>query len=363
MMTKQFLLFPLTILLLVSCGRKGEVITPVRRDLVQAVYASGKIFPENGYKVYSKLPGYVEKIHVKVGDSIRVGQALITIKSEVSELNVTAAKNLLELAGRNASDDSPLLKALKQDLASARAKYELDSVNYQRYQNLYKENAGSKLQLDASKTQFEISVQNYLKASNNFYATRDRLLTEYKNAQVQYDAQVSNRSDYTLVSGVNGTVYDVIPKEGELVGTQLALLEIGNTTGFYVELSVDETDIALLEQDQEVLYMIDAYKDKTFTGKIREIYPRISQNNKTSKVLAGIDPGTEVKIFSGMSVEANIIVARKTSILVIPRECLLGTGKVILASGDTVTVKKGAEDLQFVEILAGLEETSEVIKP
>lgn len=349
--------------LLFSCGRKGDVITPVRRDLVQAVYASGKIFPENGYKIYSKLPGYVEKIHVKVGDSIRVGQALITIKSEVSELNVTAAKNLLELAQRNASDDSPLLRALKQDVASARAKYELDSVNYQRYSNLYKENAGSKQQLDASKTQFEISLQNYLKAANNYTATRDRLLTEFKNAQIQYDAQVSNRSDYTLISGVNGTVYDVIPKEGELVGTQLVLLEIGNTTGFYVEMSVDETDIALLEQDQEVLYIIDAYKDRTFTGKIREIYPRISQNNKTSKVLAGIDPGSGVKIFSGMSVEANIIVARKSGILVIPRECLLSSGKVILASGDTIPVKKGAEDLQFVEILSGLEETSEVIKP
>lgn len=360
-MRNIFLLVGLTLVL--SCGKKGDIISPERRDLIQAVYASGKIFPEQGYKVYSKLPGYVEKIHVNVGDSIKVGQALITIKSEVSEMNVQAAKNLLDLAAKNASEDSPLLNGLRQDVQSARSKFELDSVNYQRFAGLFKENATSKQQFDASKTQFDISKQNYLKAFNNLTATRDRLQTEYKNARIQYDAQVSNKSDYTLVSGVNGTVYDIIPKVGELISVQLPLLEIGNSSEFYIELSVDETDIALITPDQEVLFTLDAYKDEIFKGKIREVYPRIAQSNKTAKVISGIDLPNTTRIFSGMSVEANVIITRKQQALVIPRECLFGHDKLILASGDTVVIQKGAEDLQYIEILSGIEETAEIIRP
>jgi HlyD family secretion protein len=104
-------------LALVSCKKGKDVTTPVRKDLTQAVYASGKLYPVNDYKVYSKLPGYIEKIHVHVGDSVKLGQPLMTIKSDISELNVNSAKNLLELSRRNADENSAMLKALKQDVA------------------------------------------------------------------------------------------------------------------------------------------------------------------------------------------------------------------------------------------------------
>src|SRR3990170_2405462 len=87
--------------ILFSCGKKNDSVLPIRKDITQAVYASGKIYPLNDYKVYAKLPGYVEKIHVHVGDSVKVGQPLLTIKSEVSEKNVEMAKNQYELAQKN----------------------------------------------------------------------------------------------------------------------------------------------------------------------------------------------------------------------------------------------------------------------
>ena len=146
-----------------SCGKKSDTASPIRKDITQAVYASGKIYPLNDYKVFAKLPGYIEKIHVHVGDSVKVGQALITIRSEVTEKNVEMAKNQYELAQKNAGESSPILSAIKDDVASAKSKYELDSANYSRYTNLAKENVTSKLQLDQAKAQFDISKQNFLK--------------------------------------------------------------------------------------------------------------------------------------------------------------------------------------------------------
>jgi HlyD family secretion protein len=358
------ILVALFALVLFSCGKKNSSTLPVRRDITQAVYASGKIYPLNDYKIYAKLPGYVEKIHVHVGDSVKIGQPLITIKSEVSEKNVEMAKNQYELAQKNAGENSPVLSSMKEDIASARSKYELDSANYNRYSNLIRENAISKLQLDQAKMQYDISKQNFLKAFNNFTSTRDRLHTELENAKLQYGAQTSNQSDYLIASVVNGKVYDIVPKEGELVSNMLMLMEVGDGNKFEVELSVDETDISFLKKNQDIVYAIDAYKDKIFKGKITETYPRINQSNKTSKVVATIELNKTVSVFSGMSVEANIIIQTKKNTLVIPREFLLDGKNVLRKSeGDTITIQKGAEDLEFVEIVSGIDEKTEIIKP
>lgn len=352
------------VVLMASCKNKNNVTTPIRKDITQAVYASGKVYPINDYKVFSKLPGYIEKIHIHVGDSVKIGQPLMTIKSEVSELNVTTAKNLLSLAQKNANENSALMSTLKQDVAAAKAKYELDSTNYARYIGLNKENATSGILLDQSKTQFEVSKQNYLKAWNAYLNTRDKLRVELQNAQIQYDSQISNRNDYTITSAVNGKVYDVLPKEGELINTQVLLMEIGDVSHFDVELSVDETDVSLIKNDQPIVYIIDAYKDQTFKGIVKESYPRINQNNKTSKVVATIDLNSSIQIFSGMSVEANIIIAEKKQVLVIPREYVVEGNKVKKKGADALTeIKKGAEDLEFVEVLEGIDESTELELP
>ena len=362
-MRKTIFLTIIVLTVFASCKKSTDSTKPFRKNITQAVYASGKIYPLNHYKVYSKLPGYVEKIHVNIGDTVKLGQPLLTIKSEVSELNVNTAKNLLELAEKNANENAPMLQAIKEDVASAKSKYELDSANYARFTNLYKENATSKVQFDQAKTQFDVSKQTFLRAMSNLANTRDRIRTELENARIQYDAQVSNRNDYIIASTVNGKVYDIVPKEGELVNTLMLLMEIGDDKKFEVELSVDETDVAFVQKDQKVALTIDAYKDIVFEGKIMEAYPRISQGNKTSKVIATIDVGSDKNIYSGMSVEANIIVSQKENALVIPREFLIDNKKVKLKDNkELIEITKGIEDLEFVEVLNGIDENTEIIK-
>lgn len=364
MKSMKYLSLAMAVLTLLSCGRKNATIYPVRQDITQAVYASGKVFPVNNYRIYSKLPGYIEKIHVRVGDSVKTGQALITLSSEVSEKNVEMARNQWELAQKNAGENSPVLAAVREDLSSARSRYVLDSTNYVRFQNLAKENAASALQLDQYRTQHEISKQNYLKAQSALISTRDRLRTEMENARLQWEAQSSNKNDYVIISSVNGKVYDIVPKEGELVGSQLMLMELGKADAFEVELSVDETDVALLAKGQEIVYTIDAYKDQVFKGRVLETYPRINASNKTSKVMASIELQSDVNIFSGMSVEANIIIRVRPQALVVPREYFLNGNRLIMAgSGDTVKVEIGAQDLQYFEVTGGLDEKAELIRP
>lgn len=359
---RWYLLSPL-FLLLISCGGKNETVHPSKKDLTQAVYASGKIFPKNDYKVSARLPGYVEEILIKVGDTVKAGQPLLRIRSEISDINVDAAKNQYQLASRNASENGPVLSALRQEVSAAEAKYILDSTNYMRYENLLKSNSASQLQFDQAKVQFENSRATWNRAKYNYASTRDRLRTESENAKLQLDAQTSNQGDYTIISAVSGKVYDIIPKVGDLVNSQMPLIEIGSATEFEVELSIDETDISFVVVGQQVLYEIDAYKDQPIAGTVMEIYPRISPGNKTAKIIASVSLNPEMVVYSGMSIESNIIIAEKKSVLVIPRE-YVKPGNLVNVKGkdEPVKITVGASDLEYMEVTSGLSETDELEK-
>lgn len=356
------LIYASFIFLLVACKGKHETTFPAKQDIVQAVYASGKVFPLNSYKVFTRVPGLIQNIHVRVNDSVSKGQALLTLQSEVSEKNEEAARNIYEQALRNASEQSPVLLARLKEVESAKSKFKLDSLNLVRYKNLDAEQAVSKIQFDQAKTQFEISEQTYIKARASYAALKEQLNTELENARLQLEAQTSNHNDFTISSVLSGRVYDILPKVGELVGNQMLLMEIGKSDSFEVELSIDETDVGLIEIGQEVVFTIDAYQDHIYPGKVKEIFARINPVNKTGRVLATIQLPTNIKIFSGMSVEANIIIQKKSECLVIPREYLLNNNSVISSSGDTIKIQKGAEDLEFIEVF-GLEESTELVKP
>lgn len=348
---------------LLSCKGGSETIHPEKRDLTQAVYASGKIFPKNDYKVSARLPGYVQEILVHVGDTVAAGQPLLRIKSDISDINVEAAKNQYSLAANNASESGPVLSAMKQEVNAAESKYILDSTNYKRYTNLLADQSASQLQVDQSKVQFESSRAAWNRAKYNYNSTRDRLRTESQNAKLQLDAQTSNQGDYTINSVVSGKVYDIIPKIGDLVNSQMPLIEIGSATEYEVELSIDETDISFVIVGQEVLYEIDAFKDQPITGTVLEIYPRISVGNKTAKIIASVSLSREMVVYSGMSIESNIIIAEKKSVLVIPRE-YIKPGNLVNVKGKDQPVKitTGAGDLEYMEVTSGLSETDELEK-
>lgn len=356
-----FLIIVLPVLFL-SCKRDRSLIHPQKRDLVQVVYASGKIFPKNVYNVYSKLPGYISKIYVQCGDFVKAGQAILSIQSEINEKNLEIAKNYLKLAANNISENSPLLKSLKDDVQSALVKYKLDSTNFERFKDLLKNNATSLQQFDAIKVQFELSRENYFKSLHHYDQTKTQLQIEYENAKLQYEAQLLNLNEYTLYSAINGKVYDILPKEGELINTTTLLMVIGDYNNFEVELNVDETDINLIKQGQNVYYETDIYKNKIFVGNVEKIFQRINPINKTCRVMASVQTDNLV-FYSGMSVEANIIVAQKKQALIIPKNYLYNDSMIITSTHDTLKVIKGIEDLENVEIIQGIDEKTELLQP
>jgi multidrug efflux pump subunit AcrA (membrane-fusion protein) len=362
-----FFLMALSQFLLPSCKEKEDKAVAELKDITQAVYASGKIFPLDYYRLNVSIPGYIQQIHVKIGDTVTVGQALFTMKSEVSNFNVSTARNNLELAELNASENSAALTAARQDLALARDKMQLDSVNLSRVQALSEGNATTRVNLDQVRTQYEASRKNYQKALAALSFTRQRLQTEVRNAGNLYKAQLSNSNDFTYYASVSGKIYDLTGKQGEYYTPQQIIMELGRIGDYEVELSVDEADIHYLAKDQEVVYQTEAYPNLFLKGRIKEVYPKIGTTSKSIKVMASINLPEDIVMYAGATLEANIINQKKAGALVIPRYYLSNDSVLVKRKGsdkkEKIKVKTGVGDVEFVEILQGLNPGDEVYKP
>jgi multidrug efflux pump subunit AcrA (membrane-fusion protein) len=356
------LLLALPIALLTGCN-SAVTVKPERKDITQAVYASGKVLPLNHYVLYPKAAGYVVALHVRAGDPVRTGDRLITLRNDVNEYSISSSENTAELARRNADEQGPVLSALRQELEASRSRYELDSLNFRRNSALLKEEAISRSAWEQSEVQVDVSRSVYNRSRANYLAAKDRFGTEYMNARNQKDAQRSNRNDYELLSAINGKVYDIMPEVGDLVGLQSPLADLGDASRFEVELSVDETDIGYLQTGQKVIYGIDAYPDQPFEGVITAIIPKVTATSKSSRAKATIQVPEGISFYSGMTVEGNIIIRSRKNALVIPREYVKNGNEVKVKGEDAPRhIKKGLEDLEYVEVLEGLSENETLIK-
>lgn len=69
------------------------------------------------------------------------------------------------------------------------------------------------------------------------------------------------------------------------------------------------------------------------------------------------------QLYPNVTFEANIIIAIKEKALTIPRNYLLNDSTVLGSNGDKIIITTGLKDYKKIEVLSGLTEQDEIIKP
>ena len=106
---------------------------------------------------------------------------------------------------------------------------------------------------------------------------------------------------------------------------------------------------------------LDVYLEGTFETSLSKIYPQKDERSQTFKVEARFTTPPEV-LYPGMSGEANIVVARKSGAVTIPKSYLVGKDSVLTPDGLRAVVT-GLETLDRIEVLSGIESETELLKP
>jgi macrolide-specific efflux system membrane fusion protein len=172
----------------------------------------------------------------------------------------------------------------------------------------------------------------------------------------------------TIKAPISGVISSVNTQEGETVSAGLnapTFVTIINLSRLQVDAFVDETDIGRIKIGQKVMFTVDTYPDKEFSGRVRAIYPKaIIQENVVNfdVVIEMTGPNLDL-LRPDMTTSVTIYQEERKGVLVIPRNSIIkeGNSKFVYVrqpSGDfeRKVIKTGITSGNDVEVVSGLNE-------
>jgi multidrug efflux pump subunit AcrA (membrane-fusion protein) len=357
----KFIYFLATFLLLISCSEERETTKPKQELMVEAVYSSVTIQPNQEYKVNASIAGYLDEVKVKEGDKVKLGDVLFVISNQSVLLNQRNSELSYDLVKDSYQGKANVIDEMKVDLNSAKLKMTNDSINAARISTLFAKNVASKSELEAATIAYELSKNNYSILKNKIIRKEQELKNQLNQSKNNVDASASKTGDYIIRSNINGKIFQLNKEKGEFVSMQETIAIVGDGSQFSIDMLIDEVDISKVDVGQKVLVTLEAYKDKVFEAYITEIAPKMDERTQTFKIKANFK-NVPKKLYMGLTGEGNIVINEKKKALVIPKDYLLPGNQVETENG-IVKVKTGLSNWDFVEILSGINQNTIIYKP
>jgi HlyD family secretion protein len=345
--------------LIIGCNHRHETISPIKSNITESVYAAGVLKSKNQYEVFSELNGKIDSIFVKEGDTVQKGTPLFQLEN-ISTTLTSENASATAFANDYQRNKAKLLEA-KNAIDLAQKKVKNDSVLLVRQQNLWKQNIGSKIQLEQQQLSFE-NAKAQLEKSKVLYEDINRQL-KLASEQSKNNFTIAQSAESKLIvrSELNGVVYKINAKKGQFAGGNTPLAVLGEP-GFLIELNVDELDIVKIKTSQKVLLRLDSYPDQVFEAEVSFIYPMMDERKRTFRVDA-ILTKTPQTLYPNLTLEANIIIQEKTGVLTIPTSYLVGDSAVMLEDRSIRPITIGLKDYDKVEVLSGIDEHTKIRLP
>lgn len=352
-----------------------------REDLTSLVTASGEVRPKNYTNVLGEGIGKITDIVVNEGDHVKKGDVLLHLESVQPGADVQAQQASIDAAiaamkGASANYDSAVATVAQRQSDMNKA-----MLDWQRSQQLFKEQLISKQDYDASKSTYDgaVAALNAAKAQlDSSMATRDqaRFNLDQARAVLAHQEDVLRKTTYR--APIDGIVSYIAVRVGENVvpGIQNAtgsfLMTISDMSVVTAEVKVDETDITSVKDGQPADVTIDAMPDKVFKGHVTEVGELAilrtsgeaamtettanTQEARDFKVVITLD-NPPVSVRPGLSLTAKIQTAQKQNVVTIPIQALaertqkeLDEAKNGTSDNVTLAASKSESDSQKNEI-------------
>ncbi len=356
----RYILLLFCFIIIAGCKKNTEKTHPLSESITESAYASGTVKSKNQYKLFSTVNGTIEKIFVVEGDTVHKGQPILSISGETIKLSRENAALAAEFSDFKNNTDK--LKELMLNIEFAKNKMQNDSLMLMRQRDLFSKQVGTKIELEQKELIYQNSKNN-LESAIIKYNDLERQL-KLISSQSKNNLMISSRqeNDFVIKSDIDGIVYDLTLEEGELVTPQTPLGTIGKANSFILEMQVDEYDILRIKSGQRVIVSMDIYKGEVFDAVVDKVYPYMNDRSKSFLAEATFTNPPK-QLYPNVTFEANIIIAIKEKALTIPRNYLLNDSTVLGSNGDKIIITTGLKDYKKIEVLSGLTEQDEIIKP
>lgn len=351
------------IALIIGCNNKqsSESVSPKQRNIIEYVYASASVVPENIYGSQSSRSGIIKDVFIEIGDEVSIGDPLFSIRPTADASNrLNNAMIDLQESRDNLYGSNSKLKNIENELKNIIHQNLQDSLNYKRRKRLWEQNIGSQSEMEQTLLVYRTSSSRMEALKIDYQQTLVTLENKVEKANKLVATERSLLRDLIVRSKIKGKVFSISKEVGEFISPQENFAEIGSNENFIVKMDIDEVDISKIELGDTALVQLEAFPDTLYTVTLSFISEMKDDITQTFRV-EGVFKEIPLKMYNGLSGEANILVDRRQDALVIPSEYLIDENKVLTNEGE-VDVVLGIKSLEFVEIIKGVDTSTILIK-
>lgn len=262
--------------------------------------------PDRQVTMISETSGIVDRITVDEGNMVREGQLLATLSDREKQVKLQQTNVRVQNA--------------KQELERKQASFNAKIISAAEFE----------------KAKYELSV-----------AIEDR-----NAAQVELDRSI-------IRAPFSGVITQRFIEKGQNVNAQSQLFTVVDSDPLEAKVYLPEKEILGVRQNQTVALALNAQKDVTFQGSIRQINPTVDPKTGTIKVTVEVTKAPAV-VRPGSFVDVKLETQRHENTLLVPKKALMeeaGERFVFVIQKDKAarrTVSVGFLDDQNVEILSGI---------
>jgi len=331
------------------------VSKPVKENLQQQLVLTGEFKPYQTVDVHAKVPGYLRKITVDVGDRVRAGQLIASL--EVPEMTADISHASAEVSRQEAE-----LKRLRAEVERAKANLGITELSYKRLEGAAKAEKGIVAQqeidealarrraaeAEVSSAEAALGVTQHQIEASRVTVERAKTMAGYTEILAPFDGIVTKRNVDLGAMIQAGTLASASP-----------LVRIAEIRRLRMTVIVPESAVPMVRTGTSVDIHVPVLRKK-FEGRVARLSNDVSFSSRTMEAEVDVaNPSGE--LVPGMTAEVAVTLARKDDGLTVPVTAISNNGGnrslMVVGTSNSIEereIKTGMESAARIEVTAGL---------
>ncbi len=340
-----------------------ETVAVSRGNIESVVTALGTLQPLHYVDVGAQVSGQIKRIHIGAGEIVQQGQLLVEIDASVQQAIVDAGRASLD--------------ALRAQHEEARAAFELAQSQYGRQQQMMRDGATRREDMDLARAAFKSSQ-----------ASVKRIAAEIRRTQATLAGDEAQLGYSRIYAPMAGTVVSLEARPGQTLNATYQtpnILRIADLSAMTVWTEVSEADVARVKPGMPVYFTTLGQDGRRWSSKLRQILPMPPRPAGGQAADAGVQPAAKVVLYTAlfdvdnadgtlmaqMTAQVFFVAASAQNVLTVPLPALAAlpdaphwyTARVLDDAGviQQRRVRAGTRDRLAIEVVEGLEEGERVV--
>jgi multidrug efflux pump subunit AcrA (membrane-fusion protein) len=326
----------------------------------RAVDVVGTLAAVDQVTVSSEADGTVRAILADLGDRVKTGQVLVELDREKQQYTFEQQQAALaRTLAQYGAPDPDHLPPIEQtpDVLKAKADLVQAQQSMTRASELFSHTLISQQMFDDAKTAVQSKQASYDAALQN--ARNLRASIQASEATMKLAARQLRDTD--VRAPFDGYVEKRLVNLGELVKSQMPVMAIVRLDPLKVTAELPERMAPWIAGGQPVALHVDAYRDRTFTGKVTRISPVVNTSTRAFPFEAVV-PNADAALKPGTFARVHVESGKVDDVLTLPYAALqyrYGVNRVFVVQGDRLAVRElqvGERLGDRIEIASGVKE-------